>query len=315
MKISRLSGPRTIGVEMVECPRPGEGEVLVRLEGCGVCASSLPLWQGRPWFEYPRPPGEPGHEGWGVVVETGPGVEGVAEGDRVALLSQRAFAEYDVCSAHRLVVIPPELEAQPLPAEPLGCVMNILRRSDVVPGDTVAVVGIGFLGALLVELLVKRGARVIALSRRPSSLQEARRRGADEVVSLDDPHQAVDRVRDIAGGEGCPRVLEVTGAQTPLDVAGKISAVGGRLVIAGYHQDPRSVDMQDWNWKGLDVINAHERDDARIVAGMHEAVAAVAEGAMDPFPLFTRIPLARLSRAFVLLENRPPGFFKALVHP
>jgi len=315
MKVSLLTGPGEVRVEEMERPRPGEGEVLVRLEGCGVCASSLPLWQGRPWFDYPRPPGEPGHEGWGVVEETGPGVEGVVEGDRVGLLSQRAFAEYDVCAANRLAVIPPELEDQPLPAEPLGCVMNILRRSDVIPGDTVAVVGIGFLGVLLVELLVKRGARVIALSRRPSSLQEARRRGAHEVVSLEDSHQAADRVQELTGGEGCPRVLEVTGAQTPLDVAGKISGVGGRLIIAGYHQDPRSVDMQDWNWKGLDVINAHERDETRIVAGMQEAVAAVAEGAMDPFPLFTRIPLTRLSQAFVLLENRPPGFFKALVHP
>lgn len=315
MMASLLTAPGQVRVEMRDRPHPGEGEVLVRLQGCGVCASSLPLWQGRPWFEYPRPPGEPGHEGWGVVVETGPGVNGVAEGDRVGLLSQRAFAEYDVCAADRLAVIPPDLGEQPLPAEPLGCVMNILRRSAVAPGDTVAVVGIGFLGALLVELLAKRGARVIALSRRDSSLKEAEGRGAHELVSLKDPHDAVRRVGDLTGGEGCPRVLEVTGAQGPLDVAGKISAVGGRLIIAGYHQDPRTVDLQDWNWKGLDVINAHERDGAQVVAGMQEGIAAVVDGEMDPFPLFTMIPLARLGRAFLLAEQRPPGFFKALVHP
>ena len=73
--------------------------MLIQLEGCGVCASSLPVWEGRPWFEYPRPPGNPGHEGWGRVIARGKAVERVALGDRVAFLSDRAFAEYDTAPA------------------------------------------------------------------------------------------------------------------------------------------------------------------------------------------------------------------------
>jgi threonine dehydrogenase-like Zn-dependent dehydrogenase len=315
MRTAIFEGPGRVRVERGERPRPGTGEVLVRLEGCGVCASSLPLWQGRPWFEYPRAPGEPGHEGWGVVEGVGPEVSGVKEGDRVSMISGRAFAEYDVCPASQVALLPAELERLPVPGEPLGCAMNVLRRSQITHGTTVAVVGVGFLGALLVELLVKKGARVLALSRRPCALQEAVRRGAQEIVSLDDPHEAVRQVLARTGGEGCPRVIEVTGAQVPLDVSGKISAIGGRLVIAGYHQDGRTVDMQDWNWKGLDVINAHERDPDRILRGMQDGISAVMEGRMDPFPLFTQIPLERLGSAFHLLETRPPGFFKGLVHP
>jgi D-arabinose 1-dehydrogenase-like Zn-dependent alcohol dehydrogenase len=77
-------------------PEPGPGEVRVRLEGCGVCASNLSPWGGQPWFQYPFAPGAPGHEGWGRVDAVGEGVTSVARGDRVAFLSGAAYAEYDV---------------------------------------------------------------------------------------------------------------------------------------------------------------------------------------------------------------------------
>ena len=73
------------------CPRPaadvGPGQVRVQLEGSGVCASSLPEWEGRPWFTYPSNAGEPGHKEWGVVDEIGEGVESSLLGSRVASVS------------------------------------------------------------------------------------------------------------------------------------------------------------------------------------------------------------------------------------
>ena len=89
----------------------------------------------------------------------------------------------------------------------------------------------------------------------------------------------------------------------------------GRLVIAGYHQDgPRQVNMQLWNWRGLDVINAHERDPRIYLAGMQSAVEAVRAGRLDPAPLYShRFPLSRLDEALTLSEERPDGFMKALV--
>ena len=55
----------------------------MRLQGCGVCASNLEPWQGKPWFRYPFAPGDPGHEGWGTIDTLGRGVQGLAEGQRV----------------------------------------------------------------------------------------------------------------------------------------------------------------------------------------------------------------------------------------
>jgi threonine dehydrogenase-like Zn-dependent dehydrogenase len=69
------------------------------------------------------------------------------------------------------------------------------------------------------------------------------------------------RCKRLTGGAMCERVIEAVGLQWPLDLAGEITGERGRLVIAGYHQDgKREVNMQMWNWRGIDVINAHERD-------------------------------------------------------
>ncbi|HEY6099293.1 MAG TPA: alcohol dehydrogenase catalytic domain-containing protein, partial [Anaeromyxobacter sp.] len=80
MRAAVLSGPRRIEVVLVERPTPGPGEVLVHLDGSGVCGSNLIPWQGRERFCYPFVPGAPGHEGWGRIEEVGPGVEGLAPG-------------------------------------------------------------------------------------------------------------------------------------------------------------------------------------------------------------------------------------------
>jgi threonine dehydrogenase-like Zn-dependent dehydrogenase len=294
---------------------PGAGEVRVRLEGCGVCASNLPVWEGRPWFTYPLSPGAPGHEGWGTVDAVGQGVEDVTVGDRVALLSYHAYAEYDVAPASGVVRLPDTLAGRAFPGEPLACVMNIFRRSAIERGQTVAIVGIGFIGAALAALATRAGARVIALSRRPFALEMAERMGAATQLSLEDPACAVAQVRAATGGQGCHCVIEAVGSQQTLDIATELTGVRARLVIAGYHQDgPRRVNLQEWNWRGLDVINAHERDPGVYRRGMEAAIELVAGGDFDPEPLWThRFPLEEADAAFEALAARPAGFMKALI--
>ncbi len=318
MRAAVVTAPRTLELCEVDTPVPTAEEVLIRVEGCGVCGSSLPMWEGRPWFTYPRPPGTPGHEGWGTVVAVGPEVTGIAPGLRVGFLSERAFAEYDVAPATSLVALPAGLRSRDVPAEALGCAMNIWRRSGIETGQIVAVIGVGFLGALLVQLAARAGARVIAISQRAASLEVARRMGAAETIELGaDDGAIVARVEQLTGGDGCDRVLELVGAQRPLDLAGKLCRVRGRLVIAGFHQDgPRQVDMFLWNWRGLDVINAHEREPDAYVHGMAAALDRMSAGRLEPEPLYThRVPLARAGEAFELLRLRPDGFVKALVIP
>jgi len=315
MRAAVIVAPREIRVETVPLPEPGIGQVRIRVEGCGVCHSNLPLWEGRDWFKYPLSAGNPGHEGWGRVDAAGPEVRDLTPGRRVAFLSSTAFAEYDVVSGDALVPLPPALEGQPFPGEPLGCAMNIFRRSEIRAGQTVAVVGVGFLGALLCRLASQAGARVIALARRPFAQRIARDYGAEIVIPMDDRGRAVEEVRELTAGRLCERAIECAGAQRPLDLAGELTGERGRLVIAGFHQDgPRQVNLFLWNWRGLDVVNAHERDPRTYLEGMRMAIDAVASGQIDPRPLYTHeFPLARVGEAFEAVRTRPDGFLKALV--
>jgi threonine dehydrogenase-like Zn-dependent dehydrogenase len=310
-----ITAPGRAILERVAPPEPASGQVLLRLEGSGVCASSLPLWEGREWFEYPQAAGAPGHEGWGRIAALGEGVTGLQIGDRVAALTYRAHAEYDVADAAAVVSLPPALDGVPMPGEPLGCAVNIFRRSGIEAGQTVAIVGIGFLGALLTRLAVQAGARVIAVSRRPFALEVARQAGAQHVIAMDDHWRILEEVKRLTGGHWCERVIEAVGLQWPLDLAAELTGERGRLVIAGYHQDgARQVNMQMWNWRGFDVVNAHERDPAQYVAGIRAAVDLMCTGVIDPAPLFThRFPLDRLGEALEFTRQRPDGFLKAVV--
>jgi threonine dehydrogenase-like Zn-dependent dehydrogenase len=317
MRAAAIDGPGSIRVREVALPEIARGQACVRIEGCGVCGSNLALWQGRPWFNYPSEPGAPGHEGWGYVERVGADVPEHWVGQRVAMLSYKAFAEYDVADVKQLVPLPRELAGQPFPGEALGCAMNIYRRSEIKPGQSVAVIGAGFLGLLLVQLAARAGAKPIAISRRRFALELAAQAGASLTLTMpNDRQQAVAQVMEATHQQGCDVVIEAVGEQAPLDLAGELTKERGRLVIAGYHQDPRQVNMQLWNWRGLDVVNAHERAPEAYLQGMREAVQAVSSGALDPSALYTHsFKLRDLDQALNGLQERPDGMLKTWVTP
>jgi len=315
MKAAVLDAPRRFMLTEVALPEPSSQQVCVRLEGCGICASNLAPWEGKPWFSYPMEPGAPGHEAWGVVYSIGSEVTQFRPGDRVGLLSFHGFAEFDVAEQSAVVKLPKELDHSPFPAEPLGCAMNVSRRAKIQKDDIVAIVGIGFLGAMILQLAASAGATVIAITRRSETLRLAKQYGASACIPMDDHWQVIDRVKQLTNGRLCNVVIEAAGKQWPLDLAAELSSERGRLVIAGYHQDgPRQVNMQLRNWRGLDVINAHERDPEVYRQGMGEAIAAVVEGKLNPTALYSHYyPLDEIGAAFETAANRPEAFIKGLV--
>ncbi len=315
MRAAVVTGPGRVEIRSVPRPAPGAGQLRIKLEGCGVCASNLTPWAGPEWMQFPTEPGELGHEGWGIVDATGEGVSGFERGDRVAVLSHRSYAEYDLASPAQVVRLPAALGTALFPGEPMGCAINIFRRSGVKSGDTVAIIGAGFLGMIVTRLAADAGARVIAISRRPCSLALARDMGAADTIEMADHYGIIEHVRAITGGRFCDVVIEAVGKQWPLDLAAELTRERGRLVIAGYHQDgPRQVNMQLWNWRGFDVVNAHERDVAVYARGVAGAVDCVLNGRFDPARLCTHVyPLERLADALDATRDKPDGFLKAVV--
>ncbi len=321
MAAAVISRPGHLEIREVPVPEPGAGQVCVRLEGCGVCAASVAAWEGRAnaEVEFPLAPGAPGDEAWGRVTAVGEGVMGIEPGQRVGLLTRAGFAEYAVAEAGGVIALPESLDDEPFPARALGGAVNVFRRSFIEEGQTVAVIGFGFLGALVTQLAVLAQAHVVAVGRRSCALRIARQLGAAAAVLLKEPEAdavSLETARELNGGRLFDIAIEATGTQRGLDLAGEVTRDRGRLVIAGTHRGgPRQVDMGLWNSRGLDVINAHEPSLAVLREGLKEAVAAVECGLLKPGPLYThRFSLGRLDDALRLACARPAGFMKALVY-
>lgn len=307
MRALKLRGPRDAQIVEVEVPAPAVGEVLVRIKACGVCGSDLNAWRGVPGVDYPLTAGAPGHEVWGEVIATGADVNSLKAGDTVTGLMWNGLAEAGLATADNLVRVPDLFGGRPVLGEPLACAMNVLRRSALQPGQRLAIVGFGYLAALVVQFLTD--SEWIAVSRRADSRELALGLGAHSAYDFAEvPSDAWDSF---------PVVIEAAGVQQTLDFATWLTAYGGRLVIAGYHADgPRTVNMQSWNWKGIDVINAHERQPTVYLQALRVAFERLRGSPRDVSALHThRFSLDDVAHAFSMAEARPNGFVKALVCP
>jgi len=315
MRAAVLLSPRQFELREIEVPEPASDEVRMKVEYCGICSSNLAPWKGAPWFSYPFPAGAPGHESVGIVEQIGPKVTDLEVGARVSMLGNNGFAEYQIANAQCVVPISSGRHQAPFLGEPLGCAINIFRRAQVQKDDWLAIVGIGFLGNILLQLSLGVGARVIAIGRRESALRAAEKMGATLALSSENRAGLLSAVRNATGQMLCNVVIEAGGAQETLDIASDLTGTRGRLVVAGYHQDgPRSVNMQEWNWRGIDVINAHEREEKVYVQGIRAAAQAVAETRIRLDELVSHFfPLDQIEEGFRTVERRPEGFIKGVV--
>lgn len=311
MRLVELAGVRNFRLVQVAVPARASGEVLVAVRACGVCASELDHWSGRVATDFPR---RLGHEVSGTVVEADPDA-GFAVGDSVAVWTTGSgFAEYAAAPAsacRALGPLPVELGL----LEPVACAVNAVELADVRLADDVVIVGAGFMGSLVQQLVQLRGVRqVIVVDRRPDVLTLAAELGATRTV--DTAHEsAAGVVADLTSGRGADLTFEVTGAQGGVDLVGEVTRMSGKAVLVGFHQgEPRRVPLGHWNWMAYDLRNAHFRDVATIQRGMDVGGRLLAAGRLELGRLVThRFPLGQVNDAFAAAVHKPPGFVKAVV--
>ena len=219
-------------IEEVEVPRPGPGEVLVRIEACGVCHTDLHAAEGD-WPVKPNPPFIPGHEGVGHVVAVGSGVLHVREGDRVGVPwlysacghcehclggwetlceSQRntgysvngGFAEYALADAGYVGHLPASIGFVEI--APILCagvtVYKGLKVTDTKPGDWVVISGIGGLGHMAVQYARAMGLNVAAVDVDDAKLRLAERLGATVTVNAATTDPVAYLKKEIGGAHG-----------------------------------------------------------------------------------------------------------------
>ncbi|HLJ59675.1 MAG TPA: zinc-binding dehydrogenase [bacterium] len=311
-----LVGPRRFAVEEGTLRRLGPREVRVRVAICGVCASELPQWKAGPGDGR----SELGHEVSGEIVEVGSAVTTVAPGTAVTGLLKPGFSEYATASDDRVASIPPGLNVRDALGEPLACIVSAAARTRVELGDTVAIVGLGFMGLLMLQAIRLRGpSRIVAIDVRRDALTMAQRLGAHEVFT---PDQLPDRLRvrqrsTMEPGWGVDVAIEASGTQPGLTLAGELVREHGQLSILGYHNEGggrREVDMQLWNWKALDVLNAHDRRVDVKMECVRRGLRLMAAGQIDVGALIShRFSLDEVDAAFSALETKVAGFCKAVV--
>ncbi len=314
MRAMLLTEPGRFSAQVRPAPELGPQQLLVRTLACGLCASELDVFLGRnPWQQYPA---LLGHEGVGRVVAVGAGASGWQEGDLVAAAGAAGcFADLFALDAALALPVPDGLPPHLALAEPLACAVNALSQLDVRPGDRIVVLGAGFMGLALVQLLRGMSPQwLLVAARRPEARGLAEELGASEACHPDLVQQ---RVWERTLGEGADVVIEATGAEPMLAIAASMLRPEGTLAIVGYHQgDGRRVPVHEWNWKALRIANCHVRSPARLADGARRGLALAASGRLDVRRLVThQFPLSAIQQAFEAAASRPPGFVKAVIVP
>ena len=257
--LNRPGPPSAFEIEEVPQPHAGAGEIVLRVERCGVSGRDLVERDGT----YRRDVSFPltiGIEIAGSVVEVGPGVDWLAVGDRActkafsscghcrlcrsgreSTCSRRrpvrgGYGEYALLAADAVVATPPELPAEQAcslgPAA--GVALNAVRDTTRVQlGETVLVSGAsGGVGSAAVQLAKLAGARVIALTRIATKGPALSEDGADEVVTVEGPEETAERVRELTGGRGVDVGIDTVGSRT-FELSFDALAVHGRIALVG----------------------------------------------------------------------------------
>jgi 6-hydroxycyclohex-1-ene-1-carbonyl-CoA dehydrogenase len=330
MRAALYRGPgHPLKVEERPVPKPGAGEVLVKVAACGVCHTDLHyLDHGVRTFK--EPPLVLGHEPSGTVVDGGPGASLFKPGDRVLLPAVLTcgrcrlcrLGRENICEAMRMFgnhldgayaeyVTAPEKDIFRLPdgvpllegsiiADALSTPFHaVTRRGQVRPGDTVAVFGCGGVGMNLVQVAAAAGGRVVAVDLSEQKLETARLFGASELV---DPRKAGDvpkAVRRLTDG-GADVAFEAIGLPATIRQAFDSVRTGGRLVVVGYASEEVPLPVSRMMFREIEVLGSLG---CRPV-DYPPLIRLVAEGRLKVKELVShRFPLEGINEAFDRLRR------------
>lgn len=314
MKGAVLYGPHDWRIQNFETPSVSDDEALLDIKACGVCHSELHQWDVKiNDLEYPR---FIGHEVAGEIIDTGESVKGFKPGDRVAVWSDgKGYAEKINVKADRLFKISDDVSFAEAMAEPIACTTNGVIKSNTQLNDTIALVGTGFMGLILLQQLKLRGPKFIAaIDVRDEILETAKKLGADYIIN---PlkEKIKNAAKDLTNGKGFDVSFEVGGNETTLNLAADICRMEGKLVIFGFHPGPRKInDLGYWNWMAFDVINAHFRDLNTILNGTRIGMEMLNTGKINMKPLITHtFKLEEIENAFKAAKEKPKGFIKSVI--
>lgn len=314
MRAIVLDRPGSFRVAEVPDPVPGPGQVVVKVECCGICGTDLHIMDG----EFPPTPYPitPGHEFAGTVVASAADdAAGVPVGARVAVdpslycghcrrcrsgrdnlcenwaaigdTVDGAFAEYVAVPAANAYLLPGQLDGQQgAMVEPLACAVHGLRRLGPVFGDRVVLAGAGTMGLLLLQLLVHAGAGpVTVVDRVPERLEVARKLGAAEVATG----------LGALAGERFAVAVDATGVPPVIQAVSALLDRGGQLLVFGVSPAEAAISVSPFRVYNDEITVTGSM---AILRSFAPAVDLLASGAVDVRPLLSEpLPLDQFGEA------------------
>jgi NADPH2:quinone reductase len=339
MKTATLTDAHTVEIADTERPEPGPDELLVEIEACGVCTTDLHMYSGSLTVDYPT---VPGHESTGEVAAVGEEVDGFRTGDRVAInpsipcnecracksghenlchdltslggaakhIIDGAFAEYVTVPVGNVEDIG-DLDYRTASfAEPLGCVINGIDQIDLTSGETVVVVGGGFIGQMLIQTLRTSGAGTIVLSEPVAERREIGLTvGADHAIdpTEEDPETVVpELVGDV------DVAIEAVGFPETIQQAHSLTGPGGRTLVFGVPPEDATVELSPFDlfFEEREVVGSYSLTPDTFA----RAVTLLQNGRIDVDTLVTdEFGLDGLETAFEQMEAREG--LKKVVYP
>ncbi len=309
-------------------PPIGPGELLLRVEGCGLCGSDIAKLQG------PTPRGTLGHEVVGRVTSMGEGPKGFREGDRVVVahhvpcfachycrrgnpsmcrtfktsnLDPGGFADYVRVPADNVrfatFLLPPSLTDEAAAfTEPLACCLRAVKRSRVESGDTVVIVGLGSIGLLMVQLFLRSGLAVVGIEPLAERRALASRLGLAHALAPEDPALG-EAVRSLSEGRGADLIMITVGAPLAMETGWNLVRDGGMLhLFAGLEgEGVVPLSLAQLYHRELTVTATYSSSPTEL----REAFDLLCREALSVRELVShRLPLSRLQEGIDLLLRR-----------
>jgi (R,R)-butanediol dehydrogenase/meso-butanediol dehydrogenase/diacetyl reductase len=306
MKAVVYHGPRDIRVEEVDEPKPGSGEVKVRVKYCGICGSDLHEYLHGLFPQSPF-----GHEACGEIAAVGPAVKGIEVGDRVIAIQKGAFAEYVICPQERVMKIAPSMNWERAAVmEPLAGSAYALERGGVQQGDTILVAGAGPVGLMILLGLKSLGVEKIYVT----EISEVRRRKAKELgatlVANPSEIKIASWIKEITSGRGVDVAVESVGVEATLKDCLSSVRYRGKVIVQGIFTDRVPVHMLGFVTRETTMIGTNS-------INLPLAMSWIESKALKPESIVTKvIPLDSITaEGFEVLTRPEKEEIKILVEP
>jgi L-iditol 2-dehydrogenase len=301
MKAAVWQGPRRVSIDDIAMPKISSDEVLVRVKACGICGSELHAYEGLSLRR--TPPFVLGHEFTGIVEEVGKDVKTLRVDDRVIVnpmihcgTCAGAFVQHISVPYDRCFQLPENVSFEEATlTEPLSVSLHVANIVPIQLSDTIAIIGSGIIGSLVIQLLNLRGSSdVAAIDISDTRLAFAKKIGAKIVINSQqtDP---VDEIMKWTANFGVDVVFETVGIQQTVAQAMKMLDNCGKMILVGLLQRSAEVDIMNLTAKQLRLLGSFGYLDHEFKT----AISLIADKRIDVKAMISHtLPLDRIAEGF-----------------